>query len=276
MGPTRTIQERCFIDAGGVRLAARVHGAGAPVLCLHATGHGARDFDCFAERVGGGFRVIALDWPGQGESPPMAAPASASAYAALLPEAARALHLERYIVLGNSIGGAAALIHALEHPRNVRGLVLCNPGGLQPVNLIARLYCRALAREFEKGERGDPRFAAWFARYYAGILRTPESAWRREEIVAAGYTSARALREAWRSFAEAEADIRDLPARLTQPVLYAWAQGDQAVSWSRSAKAARRAPNAEVILFDGGHAAFLEQPDAFEAAFRRFAARLPG
>lgn len=269
------MRKATLIDVGGVKLAVRAQGAGQPVLCLHATGHGARDYDEFGARVGDGFRVIALDWPGHGDSPPMETPASAAAYAALLQEAARALDLDRYIVLGNSIGGAAALIHTVARPQNVRGLVLCNPGGLQPVSLIARLYCRSMARQFARGERGDPAFRAWFARYCAGILPMPDAHWRRDEIVAAGYTSAPALREAWESFAEPAADIRHLPAQIAQPVLYAWAKRDRAVAWSRSAKAALRAPNAEVIVFDGGHAAFLEQPEAFAAAFRAFSARLP-
>ncbi len=273
---TMAYQSKRFIQSGDVELAVREHGKGAPVLCLHATGHGARDFDRFAAHVGDRFRVIALDWPGQGKSPPLTRPASAQVYAALIDDATRAMGLERYTLLGNSIGGAAAIIHAAGRPEQLRGLVLCNPGGLQPVNVIARLYCRALARQFARGERSDPRFGPWFARYYRRILRTPAAHWRRDEIVAEGYACAGVLRQAWDSFAEPAADIRDLPAQIACPVLYAWAKGDQAVSWSRSAKAARRAPNAEVILFDGGHAAFLEQPEAFVMAFERFAARLPG
>lgn len=264
-----------FVDAGAVRLAVRESGRGVPVLCLHATGHGARDFDRFATRVGDRFRVVALDWPGQGESPSMAQPASAQAYAAILDHVAHALEIERYILLGNSIGGAAAMIHAARRPERVRGLVLCNPGGLQPVNFIARLYCGAMVRQFSRGERGDPRFGPWFERYYRGILQSPDAGWRRDEIVAEGYARARVLREAWESFGDPAADIRDLPAQITCPVLYAWAKGDQAVAWSRSAKAARRAPNAEITLFDGGHAAFLEQPEAFASAFERLATRLP-
>jgi pimeloyl-ACP methyl ester carboxylesterase len=33
-------------------------------------------------------------------------------------------------------------------------------------------------------------------------------------------------------------------------------------------------PNAEVELFRGGHAAFLEDPDAFNAVFEAFTGRL--
>src|ERR1700722_123286 len=45
-------------------------GAGPVLICLHAIGHGARDFEDLSRRLGHGFRVIALDFPGQGHSGP--------------------------------------------------------------------------------------------------------------------------------------------------------------------------------------------------------------
>ncbi len=61
--------------------------------------------------------------------------------------------------------------------------------------------------------------------------------------------------------------------RLTCPVLYAWARNDAAIAWSRSRRAALTAPNHSVALFDAGHAAFLEQPEAFDAALLAFLER---
>ena len=83
------------------------------------------------------------------------------------------------------------------------------------------------------------------------------------------------LAEAWRSFASAEADVRALVPKVTAPILYTWARHDALVAWSRCRGAALKASRSEVLLFDAGHAAFLEQPEAFDAAFRRFAAQLP-
>ena len=102
-----------FIEAGGTVVAVKRQGQGQPVICLHATGHGGRDFEGFAAAMTGkGFETIMVDWPGQGASPPDEGkvPASAARYAQIL----RALILQlglsqRPILLGNSIGGAAAL-----------------------------------------------------------------------------------------------------------------------------------------------------------------------
>ena len=58
-----------ILEACGLPLVVRRSGTGPVIVCLHATGHGARDFDRLARRLGGDFTFIALDWPGQGESP---------------------------------------------------------------------------------------------------------------------------------------------------------------------------------------------------------------
>ena len=43
-------------------------GSGPVVLCLHAIGHGARDFEDLSRRLGPQYRVIALDFPNHGNS----------------------------------------------------------------------------------------------------------------------------------------------------------------------------------------------------------------
>jgi pimeloyl-ACP methyl ester carboxylesterase len=53
-------------------------------------------------------------------------------------------------------------------------------------------------------------------------------------------------------------------------VLYAWAKNDAAIAWSRSRRAALTAPDHAIAMFDASHSAFLEQPEAFDAALVHF------
>ncbi len=262
------------LDVAGTRLAVTRRGDGPALVCLHAIGHGARDFDRLAERLGGRFTVIALDFPGHGASPAEAPAPTPRRYAALLAGAVDALGLKSFALLGNSIGGAAAIRYAAANPARVTALVLCNAGGLQKVGLLARLYCGRMARFFDSGARGDKGFARKYRRYYERtVLPMPKAAARRAEIIADGYRCAPLLAAAWRAFSLPDADIRHLVPRLTCPVLYAWARNDAAIAWSRSRRAALTAPNHSVALFDAGHAAFLEQPEAFDAALLAFLER---
>jgi len=72
------------VTVDGVSLAFDEEGTGADVVCLHAIGHGAADFVSLRRRLRERYRVLALDWPGQGTSGDDHVPASAVRYTALL------------------------------------------------------------------------------------------------------------------------------------------------------------------------------------------------
>ncbi len=258
LGATRPGKD---IVVDGVRLAYDDAGAGPALVCLHAIGHGASDFAALRARIGAGRRVIALDWPGHGSSADDREPAKAARYEALLAGFLDALGLARATLLGNSIGGAAALRLAAHAPGRVRALVLVNPGGLDKGGALARAMPRAMARFFEAGARGARWYPAAFAAYYRLVLpRAPE---QRARIVAAARESAAVLAQAWRGFAEPDADVRQLAERVRCRTLVAWAKGDRINQLSRCRPALRRLPNARLVTFSGGHAPFLEDPDAF-------------
>jgi 4,5:9,10-diseco-3-hydroxy-5,9,17-trioxoandrosta-1(10),2-diene-4-oate hydrolase len=266
--------ELSFVDLGGVEVAVRAAGHGDPLVCLHAVGQGARDFDQLAERLADRFRIIAPDWPGHGDSSDGQVPPEAAAYAALLPALLGRLEIDRALVLGNSIGGAAAIRLASSHPERVRGLVLVDSGGLVPLNLVTRFAIRRQAARFARGAAGDPAFPTWYEHYYAQLLREPAADWRRREIVAEGFRMAPLLAKAWEGFAEPEGDIRSLVPQLTVPLLYAWGRRDPAIPWWLARSAGQSAREYSVALFDCGHCAFLERPEEFDAALLAYAADL--
>jgi pimeloyl-ACP methyl ester carboxylesterase len=116
-----------FLDIDGVRLHYVEHGEGAPVVLLHGNGTMIEDWeisgvlDLAARR----HRVIAFDRPGFGHSArPRSRVWTPAAQAALLYEALKRLDVERPVVVGHSWGTLVALFLALEHPDEVRGLVL--------------------------------------------------------------------------------------------------------------------------------------------------------
>jgi 4,5:9,10-diseco-3-hydroxy-5,9,17-trioxoandrosta-1(10),2-diene-4-oate hydrolase len=258
-----------WIDATGSRLAVMRRGKGSPVICLHAIGHGARDFVPLAERIGDRFEVVALDWPGQGRSPADGGAPDPTHYSRLVLGAMDALGIEKAILLGNSIGGATALRFAAGHPERVTGLVLCNTGGLAELTPFARFIIKRFAAFFRAGENGKAWFARAFRIYYSSVLkRAPE---QRARIVASGYEIAGVLRAAWEGFAKPEADIRSLAPKVACPVWIGWAKDDQIIAWSRCKAAAQALPNVKIEMFEGGHAAFLEDPDNFAKGFLDFA-----
>jgi 4,5:9,10-diseco-3-hydroxy-5,9,17-trioxoandrosta-1(10),2-diene-4-oate hydrolase len=274
--PVPTAPQHMMLDIAGTKIAVMRAGQGPAIVCLHAIAHGARDYLKLSERLGARFTFYAIDFPGHGASPWDGVAPTPAHYASLLEGIVDGLALKRFGIIGCSIGGATAIRYASAHPDRVPAMVLCNSGGMQRFGLLARLVCNRYVAFFARGERGDKDYPRRFRRYYETVLALAPAAWRRDEIIADAFKTAPLLRQAWQNFARPEADLRHLLPSLRCPVLFAWARGDKAVSWGRSKSAAQTVHDRTIELFAGGHAAFLEAPDAFDAALLKFvAAKVP-
>jgi pimeloyl-ACP methyl ester carboxylesterase len=264
------------VTVDGARLVLDDDGAGPPIVCLHAIAHDAGDFAGVRARFADRHRVLAIDWPGHGRSPRDVVPTSAARYAVLLAGALDALGVDDAVVVGNSIGGAAALRYAARRPERVRGLVLENPGGLAPVDdALARAVLAGMAAFFAAGARGVRWFAPAFAAYYRTVLQRAAAAPTRRRIVARGRAMAPVLAEAWRSFADPEADVRGCVGAVRCPVLFVWAVRDPVVSLGRSLPAIRGFASARIVRCPAGHAPHLETPERFADALAAFLGGLP-
>jgi pimeloyl-ACP methyl ester carboxylesterase len=118
-------------------------GAGIPLLCLHTAGSDGRQYRAVLNdpEVTRHFRVIAFDMPWHGKSSPPAGwhkedyRLTTRSYTAMIMDFARALGLERPVVMGCSIGGRIVLDLALKHARELRALI-----GLQTGAYVERYY----------------------------------------------------------------------------------------------------------------------------------------
>jgi len=123
---TREIIHR-EIDAGDdLRLHVVVSGSGAPLVLLHGFTGSAESWIPLRESLDDSYQVIAIDLPGHGQS---SSPADPSRYAAerLADDIVRVaddLELERFALMGYSMGGRMALRLALAHRERVNALIL--------------------------------------------------------------------------------------------------------------------------------------------------------
>ncbi len=116
-----------FLDIEGVHLHYLERGEGPPLVLLHGNGAMLQDFEIsgilapLAQR----YRVIAVDRPGFGHtSRPRSQMWTPKAQADLVHRALIELEVEQAIVVGHSWGTLVALSLALDHPADVRSLVL--------------------------------------------------------------------------------------------------------------------------------------------------------
>ncbi len=122
-----------FIDmAGGLHVHYRDEGQrDAPVLVLvHGFSASLQAWEPWVARLSADYRIVSLDLPGHGltRAPASYAP-SIDGYADLIDALAGRLGVTAYVVVGNSMGGAAAWDDVLRHREHVRGLVLVDAAG---------------------------------------------------------------------------------------------------------------------------------------------------
>lgn len=100
-----------------------------PMVLLHGFGVSSHMFDELAERVQGRYRLLALDqrghgdseWAGEGDYSRVAFVEDVEAFR-------KALGLERFVLVGHSMGGLIAAAYAVQHPAQVSALVLVDSG----------------------------------------------------------------------------------------------------------------------------------------------------
>ncbi|MBB3051252.1 4,5:9,10-diseco-3-hydroxy-5,9,17-trioxoandrosta-1(10),2-diene-4-oate hydrolase [Prauserella isguenensis] len=261
--------------ADGLRL--HYHEAGTEhadtVILLHGGGPGASAWSNFSRNIpelAKTFRTIAVDQPGFGRSDkPTGHPQyfvhSSSAVVGLMD----ALGIEKAHLIGNSLGGGAAVRLALDHPDRAGRLVLMGPGGLS-VNLFAP--------DPTEGVKNLARFAAppgpskekleEFLRVmvYDQSLITDELV---EERFAAASTpeSLAAMGAMGASFAGPDYELGMLwreAHRLRQRVLLIWGREDRVNPLDGALVALKTIPRAQLHVFGRcGHWAQLECFDEF-------------
>jgi pimeloyl-ACP methyl ester carboxylesterase len=242
-------------------------GSGNPVVLLSSGAHDRHDFDALRGLLPDGFRSIAPDWPGHGESPAGNEPASAMGFADVTEELVARLAPEGAIVLGNSVGGFAAARLAIRRPELVRGLVLIDSGGFLPRSPQVRIFCALMAR---------PRFLRtiypWFANRY---MRPQSEADRRVRDVGIATTrqdpGLAAVSDLWRSFSSPEHDLRKEAASIQAPTLVIWGKKDPVIPPKAGRTIAATIPGARLELLDTGHAPQVSDPEGFASLFVPFA-----
>ncbi|MGI8611454.1 MAG: alpha/beta fold hydrolase [Sphingomicrobium sp.] len=253
-----------------------------PLLCLHGLTRNSRDFEAFADRHAGRFRVIAVDFRGRGMSQrdPQPGRYLPVTYAADILQLLDELAIDRALFVGTSLGGLVTMLVAGIQPQRIAGAILNDVG--------PELDDRGLDRI--RSYVGKPiRFSNWdqAADYIAAINRNLPASyepddWRRaagrlcrEDGDAIVFDYDMAIAEPFNQPNEAAAfDMWPLYRRLGQgPLLIVRAENSDLLSRVTAKAMLDAAPGAQLATVPGvGHAPELTEPAAV-AAIDDFLAR---
>lgn len=213
------------------------------------------------------YRVIAIDLPGHGQS-------ECLGYAHRMEEMAGAvkavldhLKLKRYVVVGHSMGGYAALAFAESYPDQLRGLCLFHSSGypdttekrkereraIQLIRKNRKIYTQATIKEL-------------FARKNLKYLR--------KEITFANRIASKTPRQ---GMVAALLGMRDRPGRdiilalVQYPILIIIGEHDKVLPPSQLLEQSKQISNGSTLYLEhDGHMGFLESPQTVNKALRKF------
>ena len=114
-----------YVDDGG--------DGGIPVILLHSFGGDSSHWATTLDMLRHHRRALAIDLRGHGKSAkPRDMDYSLAAFVRDVELVAKELKLERFVLVGHSLGAAVANAYAGKHPKQVAGLVLVGAGGKMP------------------------------------------------------------------------------------------------------------------------------------------------
>ena len=255
-----------FLRVGDVTLHALSFGDGPRTfLCVGGwTGSWEVWEEPVAQLSASGWRCVAYDHRGAGESPVDPARISVQHMIDDVAAVMDAVGIERCVLAGESQGGAIAQYAAARWPERFTGLVLAAPAP-------ARRRESTGGNAFADACRAD--YPATVANFVAACFPEPDcehvKRWATNVLLRAEPDQAARIIEMW-----ADETVPELAAHaITAPTLVLHGTADAIVPIDESRQLAARLPDVELLEFEGsGHVPTMTRPDEVVAAIqRRFA-----
>lgn len=266
----------------GVRLHLRDEGRrDAPVVVLlHGSNASLHTWEPWVRALSDRYRIVSLDFPAHGlTGPSPSGDYSTEAYTQVVEEVAVRLGLDRFVLGGNSMGGAVAWRYALAHPARVRGLILVDAAGypreggrpplvfqLARAPVVGELFSRAVTRGMLASNLreviADDSLVTdeMVDRYYALLLRQGNRAATLARLRGMG----------------GGADLHAAIPTITAPTLVLWGDQDPWIPLADGERFAREIAGARLIVYPGvGHLPQEEVAAQSAADVGAFLATLP-
>lgn len=139
--------EEKTVLVNGLKTNYKTQGAGEPILILHGWPSSSDSWIEVQKILASkGYRVLVPDLPGFGKSDSPPEPWGVEDYDNFVLELSRKLQLSRFFLFGHSFGGRVAVKFAINHPEEIKGLILCNSAGIKPEPGLKTIIIFQLAR----------------------------------------------------------------------------------------------------------------------------------
>lgn len=262
------LEYRCVrLKSGPVLVAQSMEASKPAVVLVHGLGNNAhRDWRRVYPALTDRFRVVMLDLPGFGDSGALNAGYSFDGLAAALEELAQQLDLQRFDLVGHSLGAAVSLHYTDRYPARVRRLVLVDAAGMLQKQVFVRQLLEANRSTTLGGldnvmdlmgpGAGDTWLDLLEDRLDAGaqLLAIPAV---RSAVLGMPVHADAALGLVEHDFTMAIRSVR-------APTFLIWGEGDNVTPMRTGKLLAARMPNARLQVIEGAqHMPMVERPESF-------------
>ncbi|HLI09139.1 MAG TPA: alpha/beta fold hydrolase [Ktedonobacteraceae bacterium] len=250
------------------------HGAGQPVIFLHAFPLNRHMWDVDIQSLltegdtRGRFRLVALDWPGFGESDIINTVSTMEEFADIVARLMDTLGMRQAILCGLSMGGYAAFAFLRKYAQRLAGLILADtrPGADTAEARVNRENVAKIA--LTEGTEAIanmqlPRLISEYTRRHE-----PQVEMRLRQMI--NEATPQGIAAASRGMAQ-RLDSTPLLASIQVPTLVIVGEQDALTPPDVAQACAQRIPNAQLVVIPhAGHVSNMEQSEAFLQAVRAF------
>jgi pimeloyl-ACP methyl ester carboxylesterase len=235
-----------------------------PLVFVHGYLGGSMQWAHQVETFSEHFRVITPDLPGFGENHAMTTPETIRGLAQYVLDELDRLEVNRFHLVGHSMGGMIVQEMVALAPERVDKLVLYGTGpvGIMPGRFETIDESRRIVQEKGVEESGRRIAATWFrhGKSASGYKACAELAIQASlQAALAGL----AAMESWSGVA--------VLSKIASPTLVLWGDGDRAYLWQQPEQLWRGIAGANLAVIPGcSHAVHLEKPHLFNAMLQDF------
>ena len=246
---------------------------GETIVLVHGFGANKDNWTRLARELTDDFNLVAVDLPGHGDSSkPLDLGYRFEDQVQHLSGILKALDVQKFHMMGNSMGGAITALYAATYPDQVRTAVLFDPAGIfeyesELVNLVMEGDNPLIP-----SKEGDFKRLIDFA-----LEKEPFVPWPiydvMEENAIANQEVNRVIFSAIRDNSY-EPEFRQAITRIQAPVLVVWGKEDRVINYRNAEVFVNQIPDArKVLLEEVGHAPMVEVPEESAQLFREFLAQ---
>jgi pimeloyl-ACP methyl ester carboxylesterase len=252
-------------------------GKGSPILFLHGLGGSWRDWSANLPAFAADYRVMAMDFPGFGESDKPEVRYSIEWLTDVVEKFLQEQEIDQVTLVGHSIGGVVALNVASQPKSRVKKLVIADAVGIgNKAEFIAYAMAKKIMGSETEWEPVENFLQSQFRAMADDLIEKQKPKTARElfeslRIPIIGQPLLPMTPEVQMIASTFDFDIRPKLASIRQPTLILWGAKDPLASPHDAYLLQTKIHSSTLILFpDSGHSPMMEHPAIFNQELGKF------